>query len=53
MTGVQTYALPISVPHDDKELLWIQDANHYYFGQPEKAVETARSCADWLARHNL
>lgn len=53
ITPEHTKRLHAAVAHDDKELAWIQDANHYYFGQPEKAVEAARTCADWLERHGL
>ena len=53
ITPEHTKRLYEAVQHDDKELLWIQDANHYFFGQPEKAVEAAQSCAAWLERHNF
>lgn len=39
--------------HDNKELVWIQDANHYYFGQKDKSIEAARTCADWMIRQGL
>lgn len=42
-----------AISHENKELLWIQKANHYYFGQPDKAVETAESCAGWLNRNGF
>jgi len=53
ITPSHTKALFESVGHDDKELHWIQDANHYYFSQPEKAVEAAELCVDWLKRKQL
>lgn len=53
ITPEHTERLYGAVPHDDKELVWIEGANHYYFGQPEKAVEAAQICADWLSRHGL
>lgn len=27
----------------------IQGANHYYFGQPDKAAEAAQTCQEWIA----
>jgi len=39
-----------AIKHADKESVSIKGANHYYFGQPEKAAEAARACADWLQR---
>ena len=53
ITPSHTHKLFEAVGHEDKELHWIQDANHYYFGQPEKATETAALCLDWLQRKNL
>ncbi|MCW5774633.1 MAG: trypsin-like serine protease, partial [Rhodospirillaceae bacterium] len=31
----------------------IADANHYYFGQPDKAQEAVAAIGDWLARRGL
>lgn len=53
ITPEHTQGLYDAVPHENKELLWIQGANHYYFGQPEKAREAAHACADWLERQGL
>ena len=53
ITPAHTNALYDSVSHDNKELVWIQDANHYFFGQPEKALEAAQTCADWLRKQGL
>ncbi len=53
ITPEHTRGLYDAVSHDDKELLWIEEANHYYFGQPEKAREAAEACADWLERKHL
>ena len=50
ITPEHTKRLYEGVGHDDKELVWIEDANHYYFGQPDKAKEAAQTCADWLSR---
>lgn len=53
ITPEHTKGLYEAVGHDNKELVWIEGANHYYFGQPEKAIETAQTCADWLVKQNL
>lgn len=53
ITPSHTLALYEAIGHSDKELHWIEGANHYYFGQPDKATETARLCADWLYRRQL
>ncbi len=42
-----------AVPHEDKELHWIDKANHYYFGQPEKSEEAAMLCKTWLSGKGL
>jgi hypothetical protein len=26
----------------------VEGADHYYFGQPEKAAESAKVCAEWM-----
>lgn len=39
--------------HDNKQLVWIEDANHYYFGQKDKATEAAQTCATWLIEQGL
>jgi len=48
ITPEHTHGLYHAIPHDDKKLVWIQDANHYYFGQRDKANESASVCAEWL-----
>lgn len=53
ITPEHTHGLYNAISHNNKELIWIQDANHYYFGQPEKATETAQTCAKWLEKKNL
>jgi pimeloyl-ACP methyl ester carboxylesterase len=53
ITPSHTKALYESVGHDNKEVHWIEGANHYYFGQPDKAAESAAVCVDWLQRQNL
>ncbi len=42
-----------AIKHDRKEAVSIKGANHYYFGQPDKAAESARVCVDWLTRQGL
>lgn len=42
-----------AVSHQDKELVTIKGANHYYFNQPDKARESALVCLDWMRRHRL
>lgn len=53
ITPSHTHQLYDAVGHDDKEMHWIEGANHYYFGQPDKAAESAAVCVDWLQRKNL
>jgi len=53
ITPSHTHNLYNAIGNEDKELIWIQDANHYYFGQPEKSKESAETCYAWLSKHNL
>jgi pimeloyl-ACP methyl ester carboxylesterase len=53
ITPSHTHNLYNAVGNENKELVWIQDANHYYFGQPEKAQESAKTCNRWLQENNL
>ena len=53
ITPSHTHNLYNAVGNENKELVWIQDANHYYFGQPEKAQESAKNCNRWLQENNL
>jgi len=53
ITPSHTHNLYNAVGNENKELIWIQDANHYYFGQPEKSKESAETCYAWLSKHNL
>jgi len=48
ITPSHTNNLYDSIGHENKQLEWIEGANHYYFGQPEKANESARMCKSWL-----
>lgn len=42
-----------AIPHAEKEHRVIAGANHYYFGQPDKAAEAVSAIRDWLARRKL
>ena len=53
ITPSHTHNLYNAVGNENKELVWIQDANHYYFGQPEKSKESAQACHAWLSKNNL
>lgn len=53
ITPEHTKILYNSIQHDDKELVWIEDANHYFFGQREKADEAAQTCANWMKSHGF
>ena len=37
----------------DKTLIHIQDANHYYFGQPDRLAEAVAAVGGWLADRGL
>lgn len=53
ITPSHTNNLFKAIGNEKKKLVWIQDANHYYFGQPEKAIESAETCHEWLKENNL
>jgi pimeloyl-ACP methyl ester carboxylesterase len=53
ITPSHTNQLYEAIGHDNKEIHWIEGANHYYFGQPDKAAESAALCGDWLGRQGL
>lgn len=40
-----------AVPHDDKQLVAIEGADHYFRGQPELAELMCRHLADWVGAH--
>ena len=46
-------ALYDAISHNDRELVTIQGANHYYFNQPDKAREGAEVCFNWMQRHRF
>ena len=48
ITPSHTNNLYNSIGHTNKQIIWIEGANHYYFGQPEKANESAKICKTWL-----
>ena len=53
ITPSHTHNLFNAIGNEKKQLAWIQDANHYYFGQPEKSKESAKVCLNWLTDNNL
>ena len=53
ITPSHTKNLFESIGHENKELKWIEGANHYYFGQPEKSNESSLVCKAWLEEQNL
>ena len=53
ITPSHTKNLFDSIKHENKTLKWIEGANHYYFGQPEKSNESAQTCRDWLEAQKL
>ena len=53
ITPSHTNNLFNAIGNEKKKLVWIQDANHYYFGQPEKAIESAETCHEWLKENKL
>ena len=53
ITPSHTKNLFHSINHDNKNLIWIKGANHYYFGQPDKSNEAAIECKKWLEDRSL
>ena len=53
ITPSHTKNLFKSIGHENKALKWIEGANHYYFGQPDKSNESAHECKKWLIDQNL
>ena len=53
ITPSHTNNLFEAIGHSNKKLEWIQGANHYYFGQPEKSNESAHTCKAWLDEQRL
>ncbi len=53
ITPSHTHNLYKAIGNKTKQLSWIENANHYYFGQPEKSKESAKVCFSWLTENNL
>lgn len=53
ITPSHTKNLYEAIGHDDKSINWIEGANHYYFGQPDKSNEASLVCKSWLREKNL
>ena len=53
ITPSHTHNLYNAIGNEEKQLVWIQDANHYYFGQPEKSQESSIVCSNWLTENKL
>ena len=53
ITPSHTKNLFDSISHSNKQLEWIEGANHYYFGQPEKSNESANTCRRWLGEKRI
>ena len=53
ITPSHTKNLFDSIGHSNKQLEWIEGANHYYFGQPEKSNKSAKTCRRWLSEKGL
>jgi pimeloyl-ACP methyl ester carboxylesterase len=47
-TPSHTHRLYEAVEHVDRELIEIDGATHYYFGQPEKLSAAVAACGAWL-----
>ena len=52
-TPSHTHRLYDAIGHPDKELHEIEDATHYYFGQPEQLQEAVGLCARWLEKYGF
>jgi len=42
-----------AIPHENKRLVHIEGANHYYFGQPELLAQSVAVCSAWLKGRDL
>ena len=47
-TPSHTHRLFEAVAHEDKQLVEIDGATHYYFGQRDKLAEAVSACTTWL-----
>ena len=52
-TPSHTHRLFEAIPHEAKELVEIEGATHYYFGQPDKLAEAVSVCDSWLVSRKL
>lgn len=52
-TPSHTHRLYDAISHDDKELLEIPDATHYYIGQKDKLAVAVSRIGDWARAHDL
>jgi len=52
-TPSHTYRLFEAVRHEDKRLVEIKGATHYYIGQKKELAEAVRAIGDWLADHDF
>jgi pimeloyl-ACP methyl ester carboxylesterase len=52
-TPSHTHRLFAAISHDDKELVEIRGATHYYIGQKKELGEAIQVIAGWLERHDL
>ena len=50
ITPSHTKNLFDSISHSNKQLEWIEGANHYYFGQPEKSMNLQILAEDGLVK---
>jgi len=52
-TPSHTHRLYNAISHDDKELVEIKGATHYYIGQKPELAQAVNVIADWLEKHEL
>lgn len=52
-TPAETMGLYHALPLGSKELVEVEGANHYYFGQPELLQKAVTHCSDWLDKHGF
>jgi alpha/beta superfamily hydrolase len=46
-------ALHAAVTHDDKELIQLTGANHYFIGQPDQVRKCVSEMVRWAREHEL
>jgi len=52
-TPSHTHRLYEAISHNDKEMIEIPGATHYYIGQKKELGEAVSVVSDWLGRHGL